>query len=652
MTEPTEARTSPVALWHRVVRRRWRTGLAIAGAVTTLGAAVLLLSRPIHRAEAALRLGEPPPPGGISPAGGVFSFLQLGGDPFANDLELLASRSLAEGVVEANALAVKLDAPAEWYRDSLVSALAASRDTDEGAYEVRWLDDGQLSVRQVAPTDSAVGTVAPGTPVRFGGVTAVFLPHRPGMPETVRVSTVPFGEAVRSLRGSVSVERPRREANVVALAYDHPDPALAHAVVATVIEEFVRLRTDLQQRESGETVDSLRAVSQRTALELRGAEEELERLQRVDRIVAPDAQIEALVERQTELLSHLQRARGELAGVDEALRRLETVEDPARAWTALLSYPAFLENETLGQLLSRITEFHAEREALAARRAETNREVRVLDEQIAYLDASLRQVAREYRTGLLEQVAVLEPELTSLDRLLEGLPARALALGRRQRDVRLLSEVFVLTEQRLRQEELRDALTYSNIQVIDPPALRDRPVWPRKKLGLAVVLVIAGGCGLLGMAVRERTDPRLRSVEDVEAALGAPVLAVLVASGGGAAVTPAVADGLLHRAGVGSNGSGALVLVTTRSGGRSEGTADGLATAAGNGSDPPRIHRIGPGLDPAARVEGPAALMVEAGQTTVDEVRRALRAVTDAGGRVVGAVLVTRDEAERERVWR
>ena len=61
------------------------------------------------------------------------------------------------------------------------------------------------------------------------------------------------------------------------------------------------------------------------------------------------------------------------------------------------------------------------------------------------------------------------------------MPARVAELGRRQRDVRLLSEIVVLTEQRLRQEELREALTYSNVQVIDPPALRDRPVWPRKK---------------------------------------------------------------------------------------------------------------------------------------------------------------------------
>lgn len=644
------AAPDPLDLWNRIVRRRWRTGLAIAGFVTLVGAAVLLLSRPIHRAEASLRLGEPPPPGGIAPAGGVFSFLQLGGDPFANDLELLASRSLAEGVVDAHALAVTLDAPRGWYRDSLATSLAASRATDEASFEVRWLADGRVSVRQVAPRDSVVATAAPGAPVRFGGVTAAFRPYRAGMPEAVGVSTVPFAEAVRTLRGSLAVERPRREANVVTLAWDHPDPPLARAVVATTIGEFVRLRTDLQQRESGETVDSLRGVSRRTADELRRAENELERLQRVDRIVAPDAQIEALVARQTELLSRLQRARGELAGIDEALRRLETVADPARAWTALLSYPAFLENETLGQLLSRITELHAQREAVVARRSAASTDVRVLDEQIVYLDASLRQVAREYRTGLIEQIVVVEPELAGLDRRLGDLPARALELARRQRDVRLLSEVFVMTEQRLRQEELRDALTYANIQVIDPPALRDRPVWPRKRLGLAVVLLLGGAAGVLGMAVRERTDPRLRSVGDVEAVLGAPVLTVLASDGDGP-VAPVVAEALLRRIEGEGTGPARLLLVRAGGGERGERAALELATAAGNGSGPPRIRYTGPGPDGVASNETTAALVVEVGRTTADEVRRARRSVGEAGAHVVGAVLVARDAAEADRVW-
>jgi uncharacterized protein involved in exopolysaccharide biosynthesis len=462
----------------------------------------------------------------VSPTSGLFSFFQLGGDPFANDLELLASRSLAEAVVERMALNARLVAPRGWHRDSLLARLEASRDTRKATFELRWRGDGTLDVRRTAPSDSAIGMLTPGTPASFGGLSVAVLPRRPGMPEAFELVTVPFAEAARVTRSALSVERPRREANTVALAYAGPDPGVADGVVHAVVAEFVALRTRIQHRESSESADSLRRVARATERELRTAEDALESLQRTSRLVAPVAQSQALVERQADLLVRLARARAERRGVDLMLERLDAAPEPAGSWTALLSYPAFLDNETLGSMLVQLTELHAEREALATRRTPDNTELRLVDERIAYLDASLRQVAREYRTGLVDQIASLEPQVAELDRLLGTLPAAAIELGRRERDVRLLTEVLLLTEQRLRQEDLREALTYANVQVIDPPALRDRPVWPRPRLGVAVALVLATGCGVLGMVLRDRMEPPARRQPGLEEMPGRPVLAV------------------------------------------------------------------------------------------------------------------------------
>src|SRR5690606_2264124 len=75
--------SSFVGSWLGVVRRRWRAGLLVFLLVTGGTIALILLSRPIYRSEARLRLGEPPPMGGVSPTGGLFSLMRLGGDPFA-----------------------------------------------------------------------------------------------------------------------------------------------------------------------------------------------------------------------------------------------------------------------------------------------------------------------------------------------------------------------------------------------------------------------------------------------------------------------------------------------------------------------------------------------------------------------------------------
>src|SRR5690606_23691132 len=66
-----------VGSWLGLVRRRWRVGLLVFVLVAGGAAAVTLLSRPIYRAEARLRLGEPPPMGGVSPAtGGLFALMR------------------------------------------------------------------------------------------------------------------------------------------------------------------------------------------------------------------------------------------------------------------------------------------------------------------------------------------------------------------------------------------------------------------------------------------------------------------------------------------------------------------------------------------------------------------------------------------------
>lgn len=628
--------------WVRLVRRRWRTGAGVFGVVLGLGVLLLFLTPPIYRSEATLRLGEPPPQGGVNPAGGVLSFLQLGGDPFANDMELLGSRSLAEGVTEARALNVTLDAPEGWHRDSLLAGLRATRQTEEARFAVRWVDD-ELEIRRTAPTDSVVGRVPPGVPITVGGMTVSFQPRREGMPRELELATLPFREATRLTRAALRFERPRREANVVAISYDDPDPGLADGVVSATVAEFVRLRTDLQHRESTQAADSLREVARETGRELRDAEDALESLQRTRRLVAPTAQSEALVERQAELLTRLARARSELEGVDRMLDRLDDLDDPARSWTALLSYPTFLENETLGSMLLEMTELHAEREELATRRTPSNTELRLLDERIAYLDESLRTIAREYRTGLTEQIAAVEPQVAELDSVLAALPAHALELARRERDVRLLSEILILTEQRLRQEELREALTYANVQVVDPPALRDRPVWPRKTLGLAVVLLLAGGSALLGIVVRDRTDPHLRRVRDVEDALGGPVLAVVGPPTNGKYRLDAAETRLLERR-AGAADRGLTVI-----------PVDGAPSFEPEGPDV-QLRRLGPlerfsDAATAAVSDAPAVLVVEAGRTRRAEVRRAARWIEEAGGSLAGAILLCDSDRAVRRAW-
>lgn len=639
MSTTRESGESFLLQWVRLVRRRRAWAGAVFLAVFGLAALVLVFARPVYRAKARLRLGDPPPASGVSPNTGILSFFQLGGDAFSNDLELFGSRTLAEGLVDDLALNVVLDAPRAVHRATVLARLAASRQTSKATFRVNWVEPSRVSVERVAPSDSVIGSFETGSTAVFGGVRAVFLPRAEGRPEEVEVRTVPFGEALRSTENGIGLTRPRREANVLEVTYTDEDPDLAEAVVREGVGRFLAMRAELVERESAETVDSLRTVAEGTRAELDEANAAIEALQRETGLVAPDAQSEALIQRYERSIGELETARAELEALDTQLARVGEARNRVDAWTTLVAHPRFLDNQTVGGILGRLTELQASLTDVASRKAPGSRDVRTLEQQIEQLDGALRTIALEFRGALSGQVEDLEGRVAEMSAALARVPQTVLELGRRQLSARLLSELLVITEQRLRQEEIRQALTFSNVQVIDPAAVEYRPIWPRTKVGLVVGFILALGSALLSVVVVELADAAVRTEDDLRRAGVGPIVGVLVGRGG--SVDGGAAAALAHAFG---EGPGVLVaategldtarIVETITAAGIEGTA--VRPSAGTFS----------GAVQAARVGAPIVLTVEAGRTRKADVSRALRNLHEAGGTVVGVFVLARSARE------
>ena len=639
-----------VAEWLRLIRRRAPWAVAVFSAIMALAAAVVFLSRPVYSAEARLSLGEPPPMSGVSPNAGIFSFLQLGGDPFSNDLELLGSRSLAEALVRDVALHVRVDAPRDFHRDSLFTALSAEDSTVKETFSVTWTDATTVSVRRTSPSDSVIGSFQTGTSAHFGGVRATFRAREPWGPEEIDISTLPFGEVVPRVSSGLSLTRTRREANVLVISYAHTDPGVAVAVVEGAVAHFLAMRAELMERESAETVDSLRSVARATEVELLEAEAAVEELQRSTGMIVPDVQSEALIQRYEESVGALETARAEFEALEVRLARVQQATDPIEAWTTLVAHPRFLENQTVGEMLGRLTELQAELTALTAMRTPASRDVQTLQAQIGQLDGALRTIATEFLGALSGQVADLELRVAAMDSTLSGIPAQVLELGRRQRTARLLAELLIITEQRLRQEEIRQALTFSNVQVIDPPALWYRPIWPRKKLGLAVGFLLATGCAVLAVVVVEKADGRIHSERDVRALTGAPILFGAVRSKSGLLLTEQDAAAFGHA--VERAGAKGVVTVASVSGGTDPGVVIEALTGLGVTLEmhDASLDAFGAAVGAAAR-GGVVVLVIRAGHSTRSHTARAARLIEEAGGRVAGTIVLADSGARLESLW-
>jgi uncharacterized protein involved in exopolysaccharide biosynthesis len=635
-----------------LVRARWRIGVIVFTVIMTLVVFVVFTARSIYRAEARLRLGEPPPSGGVNPNAGIFGLLRLGGDAFANDLELLASRTVAEHVVEDQDLHVNVTAPNEWYRDSLFLSLEAGRSTSEASYRVRWDGRDSVDIVMMAPRRDSVRIRGPaGRPISWGGVTATFVPGRENMPE-IEMHTVPFDLAVQQQRSRYIVERTRRDANMIEIRADYPDPGLARGVVDAVVRHFLALRATLQRRESEETVDSLRAEARMTLAELGRAEEALADWQRQERLIQPEAQGEVLAERYGQIVADLAQMESQLEVVDTLLARAGRASVP-NARADLLVSATLLENLTIGTLLNQLVNLELQRAELATRRTAQNRDMQVMTERIAQLDSTLEGVAKSHREGLVQGIEGLRRELREADGVLARLPRAAVELARRERDVRMLTEIYVVTETRLRQEELREALTYSNVQVVDPPALRYKPVWPRKKLGLAIGFVLSSVFAVLGMAVHERADRSVRYASEVRTDAGVPVLLALPRDRrGGIRIGQEDVEYLRGRV-----NADRVTLVSADADQLAHDATDALGVFSRNG-DPsrPKIFsgpavRSLPTAGAIASRGGAILLVVQWGRTARSDIERAAEFLNQSGGNVAGAILVYPGARGPDDVW-
>jgi uncharacterized protein involved in exopolysaccharide biosynthesis len=652
-----------VAGWIALVRRRWGWGVAVGTLVLAVTAYMILSARPVYRADARLRLASAPPSPGVPTSGGgglLGGFFNTGGDPFSNDLEVLASRTLAERVTEENALNVRLGAPRGWHRDSLFTAVRASRDASRGSYRLEWQGDGSVIVRRLAPTDSLLGHFATGEPIRFEGVELVPGPRKRGAPDELVVATYAFAEAAQATQARIQAVRPRREANVLELRIADTDPKLAREVLESVVNGFIALRSRLFERESGETVDSLRGVADRTRAELAAAEASLVAFQTSSALVAADAQSEEAVRRLVEAEVELETARQDLSAVESMLARSDSAPEAASSWTALVAHPRFLENETIGSLLTRLTVLEEQRTALAARRSESSTEYRTLLAQMRFLETSLRSTVTSYRTAVAERIGVLDELVGRMRSQLAAVPDKAVELNRGLRQVRILTEVLINTEQRLRQEELREALAFSNVQVIDPAQLEYRSIWPRKKLMLAVGLMLAFGFAMLAMIVVDSADATVRSAAELSTITGAPVVAALPSNGRLARPADSETHAMLALGrSIGAPSLPPIVVAAVDGNGGAvvaEGVREVLLSSPGWVGAAREVIVAPPVVSyAAARAAlgqgGPLLLVVVRGRTALPDVERAVRLLREAGGGAAGMVVMVGSDAEAGELW-
>ena len=189
-----------------------------------------------------------------------------------------------------------------------------------------------------------------------------------------------------------------------------------------------------------------------------------------------------------------------------------------------MAYPSLLSNQSAAVLLGALAQVETERSQLLIRRTPADSDVVVLTGRIHDMEVQLQGIAESYLQGLTNQVASLEREGQRFGTQLDALPEKELQSARRERDTKVLNDLYVLVQTRLKEAEITGAAGDPTVRIADLAVPAVKPLRPKPLINFALSLVLGALVGVTATLLREYSDRSVRSRADARLASGLPVL--------------------------------------------------------------------------------------------------------------------------------
>jgi polysaccharide biosynthesis transport protein len=320
--------------------------------------------------------------------------------------------------------------------------------------------------------------------------------------------------------------KPSRESSVISVSYKAPDPqfaaALANAFVQAYLETSLELRVDPAKQYS--SFFDTRAKDARETLER--AQAKVSEYQKANGIIANDERLDVENARLNDLSSQLVQLQA--ISAESGSRQAQANSGSADKLQEVLNNPV------IGGLKADLSRYEAKLQELNARLGDNHPQVVEAKANITELRARMEAETRRVTGGVGvtatinrqragEVRAALEAQRTKLQRL-KSVRDEGSVL---QRDLETAQRAYEALVGRFNQSTLESQNTQSNINVLTPAAAPLEPSSPNVQRN-ALLAVFAGTLLAVGVVLLfELLDRRVRTLDDVAAAMGLAVVGVL-----------------------------------------------------------------------------------------------------------------------------
>jgi capsular exopolysaccharide synthesis family protein len=325
-----------------------------------------------------------------------------------------------------------------------------------------------------------------------------------------------------------------RDSRILTVKVEDSDAKRAELILSTLVDLFIQQNLDTVVESSTAAADWLDGQLAKLKSDLQNGELSLHDYKINNNIlsVSLDDQSNMLREEMTRLNALVTDARGkreELAARRTQIMKVSE-ENP-------LEVPAteMLANPVLSQERLAYVAALSERDALLkSGKGDNHPNVQGADARVAATRHALLSEIRNIKAAVSRDFDTIDQQVSGLTALLENSKKRALDLNMREIEYNRLNrgkenteKLYSLVLERSKELDLTRMMRFNNIRVLDKPSLPENPVRPRVALNLAIGLLAGLGFGVAAAFARDRLDRSLKTLDDVEQALGIPAVGLL-----------------------------------------------------------------------------------------------------------------------------
>jgi uncharacterized protein involved in exopolysaccharide biosynthesis len=433
------------------------------------------------------------------------------------EVEILQSRALAAEIVDSFHLQAQVTRPRATPATRVFTALNLPGSFKRRVYTFT-PSAGAATPRQyrfVADGDSGVAVVGGAATLAIGSATLAEQAPR----EAFKVVFTDHDDAVTRLTENLHFDKTKSD--VAHFEYTGTDSVSAAGVPNLLINLYLQRRKGVDRGLNQRTAEFLSQKVDSVGRALSVAENAL-RLQRES-----SGMIDPLTLGATEY-GNENRLRQQLTDIlmqEKTLQQLVTkIRDGSYDATQLATYPPFLANGAINNIVGSLISVQTEREALLTLVTEQDERVKALTTRSRQLEARLLPLAQSTLSTLASQRSALDQRIQGIQTSVAGVPRAAEQYTRLERQVLDLGKIYAGLQIKLVDARLNAITEGGDVRPLDLATAPKKPSFPKRSVTLAAGT--GGGLfvGVILAVLLGITGRRMYAAQDIERWMGLPAV--------------------------------------------------------------------------------------------------------------------------------